>query len=464
MATKKLVPLALVLAFALACGRTPSMPAVMDLSEEGIPSYVPSAENLASREDFRDSRLGIFIHWGVYSMLGDGECVMQEKDIDYKDYSQLPAGFCPSRFSAEEWVSAIRNSGARYITFTSRHVDGFSMFSSSMSSYNIVDATPFARDVVGELAEECRRQGLRLHLYYSLEDWGRGDCPQGKTMVNTCGKDPSEEDYPHYLDFMCGQLTELLTNYGPIGCIWFDCDWDQIRKPAAREEVVVNFDWKYDRIYSLVHELQPGCLIGNNHHRGSIAGEDIQIFERDVPGENTSGFSRTGFVARDLPLETCQTMNGSWGYNILDKNFKSTEDIIRLLVKTAGRDANLLLNVGPQPDGRFPEESLHILAGLGRWMKANGETIYGTRATMLPPQEWGVVTHKEKRLFVHVLEKPLDGKICLSLGEFPGQIRSVKEFASGKPLSFSSGNDGISLSLPDDADSSIDYIIEIDFI
>ena len=424
---------------------------------EGIEGYVPSAEAVASRKAFQDAKFGVFIHWGVYSMLADGECVMHDKGIDYEDYSRLPGGFFPSKFNAAEWVGAIKSAGAKYITFTARHVDGFAMFGSKASSYNIVDATPFGRDVVKELAEECHRQGMTMNFYYSLADWGRGDYPVG-VMNRDCGKDPSEADFEHYFDFMCSQVTELLTGYGPVGCIWFDCDWDHIRKPAPGEKVVVDFDWHYDRLYSLVHRLQPSCLIGNNHHRESIPGEDIQIFEKDVPGENTSGFGRTAFVNRELPLETCQTMNGSWGYNILDKDFKSPAEIVRLLVRTAGRNANLLLNTGPQPDGRIQRESLELFQAVGEWLSANGETIYGTRATMLPPQDWGVLTHRDNKIFLHVMRVPECGEINLPLSL---AVKSVRQFGTGTPLRYKTRKSGFSVSLPSDADTSVDFIIEI---
>lgn len=441
----------------------PELPLSAEYSEiqdcrivEGIPGYVPSAENLQARQDFQDARFGIFIHWGVYSMLADGECIMNDKGIPFRDYSTLPGGFYPSGFNASEWVSAIKDSGAGYITFTSRHVDGFSMFRSGASGYNIVDATPFGRDVVKELAEECGRQNIRLHFYYSLADWGREDYPAG--VMNSCPKDSAKYDFPHYLDFICSQLNELLSNYGPVGCIWLDCDWDHIRKPAPGEKAVVDFDWQYNRIYSLIHDLQPSCLVGNNHHRESIPGEDIQIFERDVPGENSSGFSRTSYVSQSLPLETCQTMNRSWGYCIKDKDFKSTAELIRLLVRTAGRNANLLLNVGPQPDGRFPAESLERLSEIGVWMRANGDAIYGTRATLLPPQEWGVLTHKDNRLFLHVTDKPETGMITLP---FPVKARIVRSFASGNTLKFKKGKNSFCVFLPEEADCTTDYIVEI---
>lgn len=426
------------------------------LKNEGIRDYAPSSENLHSRKAFRDARLGIFIHWGVYSMLADGECVMAEKGIPYSAYSLLPGGFYPAGFDAAQWVSAIKNSGAKYITFTARHVDGFAMFKSEVSAYNIMDATPFGRDVVKELADECHKQGIVLNFYYSLADWGREDYPVG-VMGRECGKDPSKADFDHYIDFICAQLTELLSNYGPIGCIWLDCDWDHIAKPAPGEKVVVDFDWHYDRIYSLIHELQPSCLIGNNHHRESIPGEDIQIFERDVPGENTAGFSRTTAIS-ELPLETCQTMNRSWGYNIKDNDFKSSTELIRLLVRTAGRDANLLLNLGPQPDGRIPAASLERLEEVGKWLSQYGGSIYGTRATVLKPQDWGVLTAKGDRWFVHVMDKPSSGTIRLPL---QAKVRKAQVFGTNERIRYSTDDSGIAIELPESADCSTDFIVEI---
>ena len=425
--------------------------------EEGIPGYFPLPGTKSSREAFRDAGFGIFIHWGIYSMLADGECIMHEKGIHFNDYSRLAGGFCPSRFDASAWVSAVKSSGARYITITAKHIDGFSMFASRVSEYNVADATPFGRDVIGELASECHKQGIALNFYYSLADLGREDYPVG-VLGRACGKDPSKADFDHYMDYVCEQVNELLTCYGPVGCIWFDCDWDHIAKPAPGGKVKVDFDWQYCRLYGLVHSLQPSCLIGNNHHRESIPGEDIQIFERDVPGENTSGFSRTAFINNELPLETCQTMNGSWGYSITDNDYKSPDELIRCLVRASGRNANLLLNVGPQPDGCFPPEAVGRLYAIGSWLKVYGDTVYGTRATLLKPQVWGVVTHKDDRVFLHVLEKPVDGKIVLPLDI---HASAVVEFGTGKELSYHREDGRFVVIVPEDADCSIDYIIEI---
>lgn len=273
-------------------------------------AYVPADENLEARERFRDGKFGIFIHFGLYSMLGQGEWVMNNRNIDRRDYAALAAAFYPSRFDAAGWVSAIKASGARYVCVTSRHHDGFSMFASDMTSYDIVDATPFKRDLIGELAAECHRQGIGLHLYYSHLDWMRSDYPQGKTGHGT-GREPGDGDWESYYRFMNGQLTELLTRYGDVGAIWFDGVWDH---PEG-------FDWRLEEQYALIHSLQPACLVGNNHHMTPVAGEDFQLFERDLPGENKAGFS--GQEVSSLPLETCETMNRTWGYDITDDDYKS---------------------------------------------------------------------------------------------------------------------------------------------
>lgn len=423
--------------------------------EEGIKGYKPVKENIEAREKFRDDKFGIFIHWGVYSMLGQGEWVMDKEKIPYETYKVFARGFYPAQFDADEWVRQIKESGARYITITSRHHDGFSMFDSKYTDFDIMDCSPFKRDVMKELADACHKQGITLNFYYSLVDWGRRDYPRGTSGPED--KDPSLADYESYLNFMCNQITELLTNYGPIGCIWFDGDWDHIRKPKKGEEININFDWGYKKIYETIHNIQPSCLVANNHHRVPIEGEDLQVFERDVPGENAAGYSRTSHISESLPLETCKTMSKNWGYDVRGYNvWKSPSEIIRILVSTAGRNANLLLNIGPQPDGQIPPEALERFKAVGEWMAANGETIYGTRSTFMKPQQWGVATDKGKTLYLHVMSEPTDGVILL-----PFKPKSVKAFASGKSLKFRKGNNGYSVVVPDDADFSTDFIIEV---
>ncbi len=245
----------------------------------------------------------------------------------------------------------ISRGGARYVCFTTRHHDGFSMFRTAQSPYNVVEATPFARDVVRELAEECHRQGLGVHFYYSLIDWWREDAPHGRTGRGT-GRDPEKEDADAYFDFMKAQLTELLTQYGDVGAIWFDGIWDQDENPG--------FDWRLGELLR-PHTPAPAGLSGEQPPPRPFRGERMRRPSSDLPGENTAGLS--GQEVSRLPLETCQTMNGSWGYRITDRNYKSTDELIRYLAGAAGRGGNLLLNIGPQPDGALPDAALERLAG-----------------------------------------------------------------------------------------------------
>lgn len=408
--------------------------------------YVPTQENLKSRQEFRDSRFGIFLHWGLYAMLATGEWTMTNYNLNYKEYAKLAGGFYPAHFNAAEWVSAIKASGAKYICFTSRHHEGFSMFHTQYSDYNIVDATPFKRDILKELADECQKQGIRLHLYYSHLDWYREDYPWGRTGRGT-GRPNANGNWKSYYEFMNNQLTELLTNYGPIGAIWFDGWWDHDQNP--------DFDWQLPQQYALIHKLQPACLIGNNHHREPFAGEDIQIFERDLPGENKAGLS--GQDISKLPLETCETMNGMWGYKITDQNYKSTKTLIHYLVKAAGKDANLLMNIGPQPDGRLPQVAVERLKEVGQWLETYGETIYGTRSGCIAPHDWGVSTQKGNRLFVHILNLQ-DKALFLPIEK---KVKRALTFVDQKAVNFKRVPGGITLLLPE-VPTEIDKVIEIE--
>lgn len=354
-------------------------------------NYQPTQEILQAREKFNDYRFGIFLHWGIYSMFAQGEWYMTNKQLDCEEYAKAANAFYPHQFNANEWVEAIKEAGARYICFTSRHHDGFSMWNTQVSDYNIMN-TPFKRDVIKELAEACHNQDMALHLYYSHIDWTRPDYPRGRTGQRTCKN--LQPDWNNYYRFMNEQLTELLTNYGKIGAIWFDGWWDH-------DEDSIPFDWQLDKQYALIHQLQPSCLVGNNHHQTPFEGEDIQIFERDVPGENKAGLS--GQSISRLPLETCQTMNGMWGYKVEDQNYKSTNELIRLLARTAGKGANLLLNIGPQPDGQLPETALDRLSEIGQWLKLHGESIYGTDAGDFKQGEEIVTTQKDNLVYVHIL-------------------------------------------------------------
>lgn len=409
-------------------------------------TYTPSADNIEARKHFQDSKFGIFLHWGLYAMLATGEWTMTNNNLNYKEYAKLAGGFYPSRFSAKEWVSQIKASGAKYICFTTRHHEGFSMFKTKYSDYNVVDASPFKRDIVKELADECHRQGIDIHFYYSHIDWQREDAPLGRTGLGT-GRPVEKQNWDSYYTFMNNQLTELLTNYGKVGAIWFDGWWDQDQNPS--------FDWRLPEQYALIHRLQPACLIGNNHHQTPFEGEDFQMFERDLPGENTAGLS--GQSISQLPLETCETMNGMWGYKITDQNYKSTKTLIHYLVKAAGRNANLLMNIGPQPDGCLPAVAVQRLKEMGEWMKTYGETIYGTRGGRVSPRDWGVTTEKDNKIFVHILNLK-DRSLFLPITD--KNAKRAVDYVSRKAVKMQKCQGGVLITL-DSVPTDVDKVVEI---
>lgn len=410
--------------------------------------YVPAAENLKARQDFSDSRLGIFIHWGIYSTFAQGEWYLNDGKLNKDEYAKAATCFYPIRFDAHAWARAIRQSGARYITITSRHHDGFSMFGSKVTDYNIVNGTPFGRDVLKELSQACAENGLKLHFYYSLLDWIREDYPIGRTGHYT-GRKGDKPDYNSYFNFMKAQLRELLTGYGPIGAIWFDGYWDHADDRPA-------FDWRMPELYRYIHTLQPACLIGNNHHIAPLDGEDFQMFERDLPGENKAGFSGDATVST-LPLEMCQTMNGMWGYKVADLNYKTTDQLIQLLARAASKGSNLLINIGPRPNGELPEQALDRLKGIGQWMSVYDSTIYNTQAGCIEEQPWGVTTQRGERLFLHVLKNDTTG-IGFTLKQ---KIKKVVDFSNRLQLKFKQNSSGeVSIILPEH-NPSPDYVIEL---
>jgi alpha-L-fucosidase len=368
-------------------------------------TYTPARANIEARRWFQDAKFGIFLHFGLYSQLGGvgsqgvAEWIMNEKDIPAAKYERLAQFFNPSQFDADAWVRGFKAAGARYIVITSKHHEGFAMFDSKVSDYDIVQATPFKRDVIGELAEACRRHGVKLFFYYSQLDWHHPDYfPRGMTGQKT-GR-PEQGNWDRYLAYQNAQLRELLTQYGPIGGIWFDGWWDQEKTPMRNR-------WKLEETYRMIHELQPAALIVNNHHQMPFPGEDYQAFERDLPGENGMGFNAAGVSS--LPLEMAETMNGSWGFNLTDDQFKSTEQLVRTLVGAAGRNANFLLNTGPMPNGRIQPENLKTLSEIGAWLGHYGKSVYETRGGPVPPQPWGVTTvAKDGTVYVHVLEAKQD--------------------------------------------------------
>ncbi len=328
-------------------------------------TYTPTKENLDARVEFQDMKLGMFIHWGASSVLENGEWVMNNRNIGIKEYGRLINIFNAKNFDAKKWVAAAKSGGMKYITFITRHHDSFSNWDTQQSDWKITN-TPYGKDVLKQLADECHKEGIKRFCYYSLLDWSRSDYQYetGNTGKGT-GR-AQKSDWESYIRFMKAQLTELLTNYGKIDGIWFDGHWNQLDNNKDKT-LKSKVDWHYDEIYKLIHSLQPQCLIGNNHHLFPLLGVDFQAFEKDLPDKNTASFG--GQSVSLLPMETCETMNNSWGFNITDRKYKSTKDIVHYLINAAGMNANFLLNVGPMPDGTIQPEFVSTLKELGDWIK-----------------------------------------------------------------------------------------------
>ena len=369
----------------------------------------------------------------MYTVLGDGEWVFHNRKLTVDEYNRLPLFFDPEKFDAKDWVTLAKAAGMKYITITARHHDGFAMFDSKVSDWNIVQRTPYKRDPLKMLAEECHRQGIKLFFYYSQLDWHNPDYyPHGATSWEN-GR-PDHGDWNSYLDnYMDSQLSELLSNYGPIAGIWFDGMWD---KPEA--------DWHLATTYALIHRLQPATLIIPNHHQRPKPGEDVQTFERDLPGQNSAGFNAT-YVTKQLPLESCDTINDSWGFNIADSKYKSPAELERRLVQAAGSDANLLLNIGPMPNGEIQQEFATRLLAVGQWLLKYGDSIYGTRGGPIAPDEWGVTTQKQNKIYVHVLNW---GAPLLALPPIATKVLEAHFMADASPVNFTQSADGVIVKVP----------------
>ena len=367
--------------------------------------YRPEPWNLKAREEFAGFKFGVFIHWGLYANYAQGEWYLKSgnKDngnaaLDEKAYSRMMYGFCPSKFDADEWCRVFSEAGARYVTITSRHHDGFSLWPTKVDDgYNIA-LTPFKRDVLGELAAACRRTGLQLNFYYSLMDWHRKDYPAGECAKAVLGN--QKGDYASYKKFMLAQIGELIDNYHP-GNIWFDGEWEHAHFKDGEWQRTL--DWDFDTIYDFIHSKH--TLVANNNHQPIREKEDIQLFERNLPGEKGAGFSDNQPLAATRPVEQCDVIqNKVWGYKIGERNFRTAEDVCTMLVKCAANNVNLLMNIGPDGSGQLPERAVAVMADVGKWMKDNGEAIYGTLAGPIQEKD-RVSTRKGEKVYIFRLEK-----------------------------------------------------------
>ena len=316
-------------------------------------------------EWFQNVRFGMFIHWGLYSILARQEWVMHLEHIPVEEYKLLAKQFNPTKFNADEWVSIAADAGQKYMVITSRHHDGFSMYDTALSDYKVTN-TPFGRDPLHELANAiARRSDMKIGFYSSLLDWQH---PAYRFRKE------SGLAWSDYLEFLHGQVRELCTNFGEIACMWFDGDWPRHKIDETNAYFEAGGSFEYDKLYDMIHTLQPNAIVLNNRHEEPLPGEDVQGFEQDLPGMNTAGFNPATIY--DLPLEVCMTINDHWGYARDDDNVKSARRLVHILARSASVGANFLLNVGPTPEGEILPMHAMRLRQVGDWLKLNGASIY----------------------------------------------------------------------------------------
>ena len=410
---------------------------------------------------WRESRLGMFIHWGLYAIpAGEwkeskdhAEWIRTTGQISIKEYDRFVGQFNPVKFDAEEWVKIAKETGMRYITITSKHHDGFCLFDSQHTDFDIM-STPFKRDILKELAEACKREGIKLCFYYSIMDWHHPDyLPRRNWEKN---RSAEGTDFDRYVTYMKKQLKELLTHYGDIGVLWFDGEWEKT--------------WTHERgvdLYHYLRGLQPSIIINNRVDKGcgmhGLTKEggfmgDFATPEQEIPS--------TGWPGVDW--ESCMTMNNNnnhWGYNKHEDKWKSAKDLIRELADITSKGGNYLLNVGPKADGTFPEESVVRLKAIGEWMKVNSEAIYGTTVSPFEKLMWGCVTQKfiskRTRLYLHVFDWPADGK--LPLRGIANQAMEAGLLARpATKLSVTRKEDALVIDLPPAATDAINSVLTLD--
>ena len=369
---------------------------VIHLSSQNIEGNRHSSKvDDAKMKWWKEAKYGLFIHWGVYAVpagkWGDetwyAEWIMKSAKISRADYAKLAEKFNPTKFNAEEWVKMAKDAGQKYIVFTSKHHDGMAMFKSK-DPYNVVDATPFKRDVVKELADACRKYDIKLGLYYSqAQDWYH---PGGAVWENIEWDSSHIGSMNKYIDEIAlPQVKEILSNYGDIAVLWWDTPVGMTKEMAQKLDTLVK---------------QYPNLITNDRLGGGFGG-DLETPEQFIPA--------TGFPGRNW--EACMTLNGDWGYNAWNDRWKSTKDVVRMLVDIASKGGNLLLNVGPNAYGVIPEVCQNTLRETGNWLKTNGEAIYGAQASPFPYLYWGRATRKGQKLYLQVFDWPKDGKLVVPL-------------------------------------------------
>ena len=424
---------------------------------------------------WREARFGMFIHWGVYSVPagswngrqigGIGEWIMNRAKIPVAEYQTMAKQFNPVNYDPDSWVKMAKDAGMKYIVITSKHHDGFALFETKASKWNVVDATAYGKDLLKPLAEACKKYGIRLGFYYSqAQDWNNpggsaarkltkeGWANPDSVTIDAYTKehkghwDPAQETktFAQYIDDVAvPQVKELLTNYGNLAVLWWDTPTNMTDDAATK-------------LQSLL-ALQPAIITNDRLKRPNFPG-DHKTPEQKIP--NLKDLDGTDW-------ETCMTMNGTWGYKSYDHNYKTPETLIHNLVDIASKGGNFLLNVGPTDLGEFPAESVDLLAKMGQWMKINGEAIYGTKASPWGLFDWGRCTVKNTKsgtsLYFSVFNWPADGKLVIP--DFNNKVVSAKLIATGASLKTTVSKDNsLTINLPSKAPDAIASVVRVDVI
>ncbi|MBM7583185.1 alpha-L-fucosidase [Caldicoprobacter guelmensis] len=413
-------------------------------------------------EWFVKARFGMFIHWGIYAIPARGEWVRSHERLSIENYQPFFEEFNPVNYNPKEWAALAKKAGMKYAVMTTKHHDGFCLFDSKLTDYKATN-TPAGRDLIKEYVEAFRSEGLKVGFYYSLLDWHHPDYPAyGDSFHpmrdNEAWKD-KKHDFSRYIEYMHGQVKELLTNYGKIDIMWFDFSYSNMSGET----------WKATELVKMVRSLQPHIII-DDRLGGNIRSANKEIYAGDFasPEQIIPPEGVVDEAGNPIPWEACITMNNHWGYAAADKDFKSPKQLIRALVECVSKGGNLLLNVGPNAKGEIPEESVEILTEIGKWMSKNGESIYGCGNAGLPKPEWGRYTKKGNKLYAHIFERGI-GPIAIQ--GIKGKVKRARLLADGsevslqKPWNAHHYGDAIFLNfrsskLPDEIDTVVELELE----
>jgi len=368
-------------------------------------------------EWFRQARFGMFIHWGIYAIPARGEWVRSQERISIEDYQPFFDEFNPTCYNPREWAKAAKDAGMKYAVMTAKHHDGFCLFDSKLTDYKATN-TPARRDILREYIEAFRDEGLKVGLYYSLLDWHHPDYPafgdRHHPMRDNAEFKDSQQDFGRYVEYLHGQVKELLTGYGKLDIMWFDFSYEEMSGEK----------WGAAELIDFIKSLQPHIII-DNRLGGNLRSADPEVYSGDFasPEQIIPPWGIVNEKGNPVPWEACITMNDHWGYCALDSNFKSPKLLIKTLIECVSKNGNLLLNVGPDAKGNIPKQSLDILKAIGEWMHKNDDSVYGCGISDIPKPEWGRYTQKDNLLYAHIFEKGIGP---VNLAGLNGKVKKAR--------------------------------------